>query len=213
MVLGLLGSGFYYLQTIQHKNVLAANQASYDRIPTQAGKNNFIKQSDNLAQTVDPELIDLDSQVISCGGNIADLLSGAHPYGGSCVGAGGLLPNINGLYLGGQCCGALLDLDEYHANLKKLQAYKAMPNIPLDPMHTPITMAEMWISYNNKTKLNATEQKVYDDAYAMSKEKPCCCKCWHYFTNEGIAKQMIKDGVFNSKDIANFWDASDICGT
>ena len=198
--------------SVQHKNILTADQVIYDHIPTQAGKNNFMKQSVNLTKAVDPELVDLDSQIIMCGGNIDDLLSISHTYSGSCVAAGGSLSSVKGMFLGGQCCGTLMDLTEYHANLKKLQAYKDMPNIPLDPMHTPIEMAKMWIDYDNKTKLSATEQKVYDDAYAISKEKPCCCKCWHYFTNEGIAKKMIKDGQYNSKEIADYWDASDICG-
>lgn len=119
---------------------------------------------------------------------------------------------IQGKYLGGQCCSALMDTKEYHKNLEKLQAYKSMPAIPLDPMHTPVSMAKKWIDYDKATTLTPDEQKVYDEVYAMSKEKPCCCKCWHYYTNEGIGKAMIKDGVFSVKEIAEYWDASDICG-
>ena len=171
-----------------------------------------MKQSANLTKVVDSELIDLDSQVIMCGANIDNLLSSTHMYDDSCIATGGSLPDVKGMYLGGQCCSALMDLDEYHDNLKKLQAYKNMPDIPLDPMHTPIDMAKMWIDYDNKTQLSTMEQKVYDDAFAISKEKPCCCKCWHYFVNEGIAKKMIKDGTYNSKEIADYWDSSDICG-
>ena len=105
-----------------------------------------------------------------------------------------------------------MDTKEYHENLEKLQAYKSMPDIPLDPMHTPVEMAKVWIDYDKNTTLTPDEQKVYDQAYATSMEKPCCCKCWHYFVNEGIAKKMIRDGQFNSKQIADYWDASDICG-
>ncbi len=188
-------------------------QATLDQIPTQAGKNNFLKQSANLTQAVDPELVDLDSQIITCGANVDNILSSSPSYGGSCVASGGTLPNIKGKYMGGQCCGTMTDLKEYHERLQKLQAYKNMPDIPLDPMHTPIDMAKRWIDYDHATALTPDEQKIYDQAYAMSEEKPCCCKCWHYFVDEGIAKKMIKDKTFNAQQIAAFWDASEICGT
>lgn len=188
-------------------------QAIEDKIPTQTGKNNFLKQSENLTKDVSPELVDLDSQIITCDANIDGLVSANHAYGTSCVsGQGGTLSSIKGKFLSGQCCSSLVDTMERHNNLKKLQAYKNTPGIPLDPFHTPIDMAKKWIDYDNSTTLTADEQKVYDEAYAMSKEKPCCCKCWHYYTNEGISKKMIKDGVWNSKQIADYWDASDICG-
>ncbi len=194
--------------------VLAAKlAATLSQIPTQAGKNDFLKQSANLTKDVDPELVDLDSQIITCGANIDGLAAGSPSYEGSCVAPGGELSNITGKYLGGQCCSALMDTVEYHENLEKLQVYKSMPNIPLDPMHTPIALAKQWIDYNNATKLTPAEQAIYDQAYAISKEKPCCCKCWHYFVNEGIAKKMIIDGTFNAQQIAAYWDASDICGS
>ena len=115
--------------------------------------------------------------------------------------------------MGGQCCSALKDTADYHDNLKKLQAYKDMPDIVLDPMHTPVEIARKWIEYDKRTTLTLTEQKIFDEAYAISKEKPCCCKCWHYYVNEGIAKKMIKDGTFSAQQIADYWDASDICGS
>jgi len=184
-----------------------------DTMPTQAGKKDFLKQSGNLTQKVDPELVDLDGQVISCEPTVDSLLSNSPSYGGSCVGQGGNLTSIRGKYMGGQCCSALTDTTEYHEHLEKLQAYKSMPDIPLDPMHTPIDMAKRWIDYDKNTSLKPEEQKVYDEAFAISKEKPCCCKCWHYFVNEGITKKMIKTGAFNSKQIADYWDNSDICGS
>ncbi len=191
----------------------AALLATKNSIPTEAGKNDFLKQSNNLTQRVDPELVDLDSQIITCDPGIDSILSGSPNYGGSCVSpTGGTIANMQGKYLGGQCCSALSDTKNYHENLEKLQAYKSMPDIPLDPMHTPVEMAKKWIAYDKSTILTSDQQKVYEEAYAMSKEKPCCCKCWHYFTNEGIAKKIIKDGKFNAEQIAAYWDASDICG-
>ncbi len=185
---------------------------AYSRIPTDAGKANFLKQSNNLTKKVDPELVDLDSQIISCAPNVDSLLSLSPTTGGSCAAGPTKLSSTNGLYMGGQCCSAMTDTKEYHENLEKLQAYKNMPDIILDPMHTPVALAKMWIDYDKATTLTPDEQKIYDQAYAISKEKPCCCKCWHYYTNEGIAKKMIKDGTWSAEQIAAYWDASDICG-
>ncbi len=187
-------------------------QAIYNKIPTQSGKNNFLKQSSNLTKKVDPELVDLDSQIITCGATVDSLLSNAPSFAGSCTAGAGTVPSTKGMYLGGQCCGALMDTKERHDNLKKLQAYKNMPDIILDPMHTPITQAKKWIAYDNSTTLTPDQQKIYDQAYAISKEKPCCCKCWHYYVNEGIAKKMIQDGTYTSQQIADYWDAATICG-
>lgn len=145
-------------------------------------------------------------------------MSNQPTFGSSCVaGDGGTLSaadtdNMYNMYMGGQCCGALMDTDERHKNLQKLQAYKSMPDIPLDPMHTLIKMAKKWTDYDNVTTLTADQQKIFDQAFALSKEKPCCCKCWHYFTDEGIAKKVIVDGSFNAQQIADYWDASEICG-
>ena len=195
--------------TALQKELLAAE----DAIPTQSGKNGFLKQSNNLTQKVDPELVDLDSQIITCDPSVDGLLSHTPSSGGSCVSAtGNAIESIQGKYLGGQCCSALADTKKYHENLEKLRAYKSMPDIPLDPMHTPVAMAKKWIDFDNRTTLTPAEQKIYDEAYAMSLEKPCCCKCWHYYTNEGIAKKMIQDGTFNAQEIATYWDSSDICG-
>jgi len=187
--------------------------ATENSIPTEAGKKNFLKQSNNLTQRVDAELVDLDSQIISCDANVDEIVSSAGTMSGSCIDSNQIsAQSVKGKYMGGQCCSALMDTKERHKNLEKLRAYKSMPDIPLDPMHTPVEMAKMWIDYDKNTALTPAEQKIYDDAYAISKEKPCCCKCWHYYANEGIAKRMIKDGVFNAQEIAAYWDASDICG-
>ncbi len=219
LLLLVIGGLFFYqvntkhLATQQTTSLHKELQAIYDKIPTQSGKSDFLKQSNNLTQKVDAELVDLDSQIITCDANVDGLVSSNPNVGSSCVsGQGAKLSSTKGLYMGGQCCGVMTDTKEYHERLNKLQAYKNMPDIILDPMHTPIDLARKWIDYDNTTALTPDEQKVYDDAYAMSKEKPCCCKCWHYFVDEGIAKKMIKDGKWNSKQISVFWDNSEICG-
>ncbi|MBI3589037.1 MAG: hypothetical protein HY093_01305 [Candidatus Liptonbacteria bacterium] len=195
--------------TTFHQQLLATENS----LPTEAGKKNFLKRSYNLTQRVDAELVDLDSQIISCDANVDGLASGAGTMSGSCIDSS-LIPaqSVKGKFMGGQCCSAMTDTVKYHEHLQKLQAYKSIPDIPLDPMHTPVEMAKKWIDYDKNTTLTPTEQKMYDDVYAISMEKPCCCKCWHYYTNEGIAKKMIKDGVWNAQQIAAYWDSSDICG-
>lgn len=180
------------------------------KIPTQTGKNLFLVQSNNLTKEVDPELVDLDSQIISCDANVDSLIS-TGTIGGSCVGGGTTLPNVKGKFLGGQCCGGMKDTTEYHAELQKLQAYKNIPDIPLNPYKTPIELAKKWIDYDKNTTLSADEQKVMDEAMRVSKEGPCCCKCWHYYVNEGIAKKMIQEKGWSAQQVAQFWDSSSIC--
>ncbi len=195
------------------KDVSASSlQKQYDSIPTQAGKINFMKQSNQLTQKVDPELLNLDSQIISCGPDVNSLLSANPTSQGSCIAKGDSFQNTNGLTLGGQCCGALMDLKDRNANLVKLQAYKNIQDIILDPFHTPITLAKKWIDYDKNTVLTSDEQKVYDEAMKLSKEGPCCCQCWHWYVNEGISKVMIREYHYSAQQIADFWNASDICG-
>ena len=184
----------------------------YNSIPTQTGKNIFLVQSKNLAKAVDPELVDLDSQIISCSPNVDGLLTSSPNIGGSCTGPNVHLDNIKGKYLGGQCCGVLKNTTEYHEHLEKLKQYSDISDIPLNPYKTPVDVAKKWIDYDNKTTLNASEQLVYNKAMKISTEGPCCCHCWHYYVNEGIAKKMIHDYGYNAQQVSDFWDVSDICG-
>jgi len=181
-----------------------------EKIPTETGRNVFAVQSKNLTQKVDPELVDLDSQIISCDANVDNLIS-TGTIGGSCVGGGTTLPNAKGKFLGGQCCGAMKDTKEYHQQLQKLQVYKNISDVPLNPYKTPVELAKKWIDYDKATNLTSKEQEVFNQALSISKEGPCCCKCWHYYVNEGIAKKLIKDNGFDAKQIADYWNVSSIC--
>lgn len=184
----------------------------YNSIPTQTGKNIFLVQSKNLAKAVDPELVDLDSQIISCSPNVNDLLTSSPNTGGSCTGPSVHIDSIDGKYLSGQCCGVLKNTTEYHEHLEKLKQYSDIPDIPLNPYKTSVDVAKKWIDYNNKTTLNTSEQLVYNQAMKISGEGPCCCNCWHYYVNEGIAKKMIHDYGYNAQQVSDFWGVSDICG-
>ena len=184
----------------------------YNSIPTTTGKNIFLEQSKNLTIPVDPELVDLDSQIISCSPNVDDLFASSPNIGGSCQGPGAHIENITGKYLGGQCCGVLQNTTKYHEHLEKLKQYSDIPDIPLNPLKTPVDIAKKWIDYDNKTTLSVSEQTVFEQALEISEEGPCCCHCWHYYVNEGIAKKLIHDYGYNAKQVADFWDVSDICG-
>ncbi|TSA18975.1 MAG: hypothetical protein D4R72_00845 [Nitrosopumilales archaeon] len=184
----------------------------YNSIPTKTGKNVFLVQSKNLTKSVDPELVDLDSQIISCSPNVNDLLTSSPNIGGSCTGPSVHIDSIDGKYLSGQCCGALKNTTEYHEHLEKLKQYSDISDIPLNPYKTSVDVAKKWIDYNNRTTLSTSEQVMYNQAMKISSEGPCCCHCWHYYVNEGIAKKMIHDYGYNAQQVSDFWDVSDICG-
>jgi len=188
-------------------------KTTYNSIPTDAGKANFMTQSENLTKAVDPTLADLDKQIISCSPNVDNLMGNSPITGGSCTAGPTALATTSGMTLGGQCCGAMKDLDEYNKELEGLQKYKDISDVPMNPFKTPVATAKKWIDYDNATTLTPQEQAVFDQAMAMSKEKPCCCKCWHYFVNEGIAKKMIRDYHYTGEQVAAYWDTSGICGT
>ena len=135
---------------------------TYKAIPTKSGQALFLTQSANLTKNVDPLLVDLDSQIVTCNPNVDSLLSSAPVAGGSCV-AG------------------------------------------------ESTLAKYWIDYDHATTLTPSEQRAMDQAMHLSKEGPCCCKCWHYYVNEGIAKKMIRDYHYTAAQVAAYWDTSSIC--
>ncbi len=212
----LMTAGLFVFQNNVHSEKTVTSDSklleTYNSIPTQTGKNIFLKQSENLQKQVDPELVDLDSQIISCSASVDGLLTSSPNIGGSCSGPSVNLNNISGKYLGGQCCGVLTNTTEYHKHLEKLKQYSNIPDIPLNPYKTPVDIAKKWIDYDDNTTLNTSEQVIYDQAMKMSKEGPCCCKCWHYYVNKGIAKKFIHEYGYSAQQVADFWDVSDICG-
>lgn len=214
-IISLAFFGYYASSVSEHPSLQTSNiklHEIYDSIPTQTGKNLFLVQSKNLTESVDPELADLDSQIISCSANVDGLLTSSPNMGGSCVGPKVSLSSTDGKYLGGQCCGAMKDMTKYHEHLEKLKQYSNIPDIPLNPHKTPIEVAKKWIDYDRQMTLNTSEQAVYNQAMKISEEGgPCCCKCWHYYVNEGIAKKLIHEYGYDAKQVADFWDVSDIC--
>lgn len=219
VLLATVALGYFVLNPLALTSLINPNNpdvvhaqllSTYNSIPTSSGKNAFLKQSNNLTIKVDSELADLDSEIISCDANVDNLMS-TGSIGGSCVGGGTTLPTAKGKFLGGQCCGAMTTTKDYHVQLQKLQVYKNIPDIPLNPYKTPVELAKKWIDVDKATTLTEDQQKVFNQALSISKEGPCCCKCWHYYVNEGIAKKMIQDKGWTGQQVAQFWDNSSIC--
>ncbi len=214
VAVSIFAGAFFSGYLTNHKN--AEFLAVKNKIPTETGKTLYQLQSKSLTKPVDPELVDLDSQLISCSPNVDSLFSNNPSVGGSCLGPDTVLSDktAKGKFLGGQCCGPLKDTKEYHEHLETLkEKYSKIPDIPLNPFKTPVELAKKWIDYDKKTTLTDTQQKVYDGAMSISKEGPCCCKCWHYYVNEGIGKKMIRDYGYSAQQVADFWGVSDICGS
>jgi len=176
------------------------------------GKTLFYRQSNGLREAVDPKLIELDNQTITCGGIKVEQFSiGSNP-GPSCVGPSSII-TLESPNLGGQCCGALMDVNKYYMQIEGLKKYSYIPDIPLDPYNVSIEIAKKWIDYDYNTVLNEQQQKILDEAAYVSEEGgPCCCRCWHWYVNEGIAKYVIINYDFTAKQIAEYYDLSDICG-
>src|SRR3989442_15760583 len=84
----------------------------YNSIPTQTGKNIFRVQSENLIKSVDPELVDLDSQIISCSSNVDSLSTSSPNIGGSCTIPSVQLESVGGKYIWVRCGGARTNTHE-----------------------------------------------------------------------------------------------------
>jgi len=112
----------------------------------------------------------------------------------------------------GSCCGSMV-LHSYEEQIEGLKKYVALEIIPPDPYDVPVAWAREMIEYNEKTILTPGQQAIYDAAVEMSHEGgPCCCKCWHWYAYEGLAKHLIINENFSAEQIAELWDMSDACG-
>lgn len=153
-------------------------------------------QSDNGQHSVPATLQQLDGLTITCNGP-ADIMK---------------LPD-NFTDLGDQCCGTIKDLTEYNKQLKGLKQFSNISDIPQNPYIIPVAYAKEMMRYDQETVLTSDQQSTLEQATKLSKEGgPCCCKCWHWYFNEGIAKKLIIEHNFNAQQAANFYDLSDICG-
>ncbi|MEK7519592.1 MAG: hypothetical protein AAB565_02325 [Patescibacteria group bacterium] len=118
----------------------------------------------------------------------------------------------DGKRLQGSCCN-LMDFHSYQEQIEGLKKYAEYEIIPSDPYNIEASFADRMIVYNDQTKLTVEQQAVYDKAVELSMEEgPCCCKCWHWYSYEGLAKYLIINEGFSAEQIAEIWDLSDACG-
>ena len=110
----------------------------------------------------------------------------------------------------GSCCGAM-DFHRYTEQLEGLVKYSEYEIIPSDPYNIPVSLAKELLDYQKNIQLATEQQEIYDKATVMSMEGgPCCCKCWHWYAYEGLAKYLIVEEGFSAEQIA-VWDLSDAC--
>lgn len=113
--------------------------------------------------------------------------------------------------LRGSCCSPM-NLHRYTEQVKDLQKYSHIPEIPPDPYDIEAGLAQNLLSYY-EVELIPDEQKAYDYAMANSHEKgPCCCKCWRWYVYGGLGKLLIKNYGFNGEQLTEVWNLSDGCG-
>ncbi len=112
----------------------------------------------------------------------------------------------------GSCCNKM-DKHAYQEQIEGLKKYKNLSFIPQDPYDIKAAQAKQLFKYLEDIKLTPNQQSVYNKAMKLSKEGgPCCCKCWHWDTYEGLAKKLIVSYGWNSEQVAELWDLSDACG-
>jgi len=131
----------------------------------------------------------------------------------ACGGGKDIVKSLSGdARMQGACCGAM-SLHSYEEQIEGLKKYAGNALIPADPYDVPVSWAQAMIAYSDATVLTPGQQAVYDKAVEMSHEKgPCCCKCWHWYAYEGLAKKLITEYGFTVEQIAEIWDLSDACG-
>lgn len=114
--------------------------------------------------------------------------------------------------LRGSCCGEM-SFHKYQEQIEGLTKYINIPEIPPDPYDISVSLAKKLLNYQKEIKLSEQQQAIYDQAMKISEEGgPCCCRCWRWFTYEGLAKFLIIKKNFNSQQIAQVWDLSEGCG-
>jgi len=118
----------------------------------------------------------------------------------------------DGERLQGSCC-SQMDFHRYEEQIEGLKKYSHIKQIPTDPYDIEVSLAKELLGYQKNIKLTAEQQKTYDDAMTMSHEGgPCCCKCWRWDAFEGLAKYLITEKHFDSKQVTEVWDLIDGCG-
>ena len=175
-------------------------QEAYDALKSPTAKKLFYDQSDGLTKEVPARLVELDEKTIGC-------------FGASQV----MSMSENDPNLGGQCCGALKNEEQYLAQLEVLsdfiERHGSVDLIPKDPYDVSVSLAKQLTSLDQTVVLTREQQDVYDKAVSLSHHGgPCCCKCWKWYVMSGLGKKLIVEHGFSSEELAELWDLSSSCG-
>ncbi len=113
--------------------------------------------------------------------------------------------------LQGSCCGEM-SLHRYDEQIRALQRYADIPEIPPDPYDVEAGLAQkLMVAF--QTPLSTEEQGRYDVAMAKSDEEgPCCCQCWRWEVFGGLGKLLIREHGFTGEQVAEVWNLSHGCG-
>lgn len=160
----------------------------------------YYKQSHELTHEVPKRLVELDEKNIGCFGPKQVLSMSSEEEN-----------------LGGQCCGALMNIEAYNVQLNAIQNFVAENGgselIPSDPYDIPVDIAKQLTQYDSNITLSKEQQSVFDEAVSKSHHGgPCCCKCWKWYMMSGLAKKLIVEEQWNAHQVAELWDISSSCG-
>lgn len=120
------------------------------------------------------------------------------------------LPNTSRLQ--GACC-STMDRAHYREQVRGLQRYRALSEIPRDPYDIRASLAKHLLRYDRSVHLSRAEQATYERAMRMTDEKgPCCCHCWRWNAFEGLARHLIADRGWRAAQVAEVIGLIDGCG-
>jgi hypothetical protein len=112
----------------------------------------------------------------------------------------------------GSCCSPM-DWGRYDEQVRGLQAYHDIPQVPKDPYDVSAALAKQLFTYEHGIHLTAAQQATYDQAMRMTPEKgPCCCKCWRWHAFKGLAGYLIVHRHFSAQRVASVIGLVDGCG-
>ena len=118
----------------------------------------------------------------------------------------------DGTRIQGACCNPI-DQVTYQSQVRYLQTYKDIPEIPKDPYDIPASLAKQLLAYDSSIKLHPAQQATFDAAMAKTPDKaPCCCKCWRWYAHSGLAKHLITSRAFKADRVARVVSAVNGCG-
>lgn len=114
--------------------------------------------------------------------------------------------------LQGACCNPL-DMAKYQHQVAGLQAFAKSPDIAPDPYDIEVLLAKRLFAYDTTITLTSMQQAVYDKAISMTDDKaPCCCQCWRWYMNRGLAKSLIVQHGLDAPTVAQIIDLANGCG-